>query len=385
MLAPAGRHRHRERQSVGRWRRASSRPSTTSTRCRRCTRSSAVMACARPTSSPIRSRRTRDRPTCCARCASRGRARSARIITPGRRRRARPRTSQRHPYAADLPRDQFERSSSALTAAIESAVGERPVSYRSGRFGFSAAHVSSLERAGYRVESSVAPLFYEAHKRGPDFADAPLTPYFLAYDHATRPGRARCWSCRCRRRSTGACRAGWPWPTRGRRSNYTDQARAAQARAGPRAWLRPSYSSLDDMIGLARRLAEAGVPLLNLLFHSSEAIVGGSPYNRTHAELDAFLDRLDRFLAFATRELKAEPLTFTEFRDRYLARRPAHELAGRRRLGASAHRPESHGHFDPRACLAYLLHVTPTCRRTRPPTRCCRRIWDAGRATPAMR
>src|SRR2546430_15742691 len=62
------------------------------------------------------------------------------------------------------------------------------MSYRSGRFGFSAAHVSALECAGYQIEASVAPLFYEGHKGGPDFVEAPLTPYFLAYDSATRPG-----------------------------------------------------------------------------------------------------------------------------------------------------------------------------------------------------
>ena len=55
------------------------------------------------------------------------------------------------------------------------------------------------------------------------------------------------------------------------------------------------------------------------IFHSSEAIVGGSPYNRTEGELDAFLDRLDRFLAFAIAELGAVPVTFTEFRARFLA------------------------------------------------------------------
>jgi hypothetical protein len=71
------------------------------------------------------------------------------------------------------------------------------------------------------------------------------------------------------------------------------------------------------MIGLARDLAREGEPALNLLFHSSEAIVGGSPYNRTEAELAAFLERLDRFLAFATRELGAAPVTFAEFRRLY--------------------------------------------------------------------
>jgi hypothetical protein len=59
--------------------------------------------------------------------------------------------------------------------------------------------------------------------------------------------------------------------------------------------------------------------VLNLLFHSSEAIVGGSPYNRTQSELDAFCDRLERFLTFATRDLGAKPATFREFRGHYCA------------------------------------------------------------------
>jgi hypothetical protein len=82
-------------------------------------------------------------------------------------------------------------------------------------------------------------------------------------------------------------------------------------------WLRPSYSSLPDMMSLARALSRSNEPVLNLLFHSSEAIVGGSPYNRTQGELDAFFDRLEHFLAFATRELGAIPATLTEFRRAY--------------------------------------------------------------------
>jgi hypothetical protein len=70
---------------------------------------------------------------------------------------------------------------------------------------------------------------------------------------------------------------------------------------------------------LARRLAGDGVPLLNLLFHSSEALAGGSPYNRTPRELDAFLDRLEQFLVFAVSELGATPVTFAEFRARFLS------------------------------------------------------------------
>jgi hypothetical protein len=225
---------------------------------------------------------------------------------------------KRHLYALDLAPERFDAQLAALTDAIADAVGERPVSYRSGRFGFAAAHVSALEKAGYLVDSSVSPLFCESHKGGPDFADAPLAPYYLAYDHATRPGSSGVLelplSTALHRRMPRALALAWA------RAPKPYQTKRILKKLGVARvqWLRPSYSSLEDMCALARRLADDGVPLLNLIFHSSEAIVGGSPYNRTPGELDAFFERLDRFLAFATRELCAVPQTFREFRDAHV-------------------------------------------------------------------
>lgn len=226
---------------------------------------------------------------------------------------------KRHPYASNLPLEQFEAQLTALTDAIESAVGERPVSYRSGRFGFSAAHVPALERLGYLVESSVAPLFYEAHKQGPDFVEAPLRPYFLAYDSATSPGSSGVLevpvSAALNRRWPAALQYAYarsPKP-------YTTKRVLRKLGVAHVRWLRPSYSSLEDMIGLARDLAQMSEPILNLLFHSSEAIVGGSPYNRTESELQSFCGRLERFFEFARTKLKASPATFSEFRRAYLS------------------------------------------------------------------
>ena len=226
---------------------------------------------------------------------------------------------KRHPYASNLPLEQFEAQLTALTDAIESAVGERPVSYRSGRFGFSAAHVPALERLGYLVESSVAPLFYEAHKQGPDFVEAPLRPYFLAYDSATSPGSSGVLevpvSAALNRRWPAALQYAYarsPKP-------YTTKRVLRKLGVAHVRWLRPSYSSLEDMIGLARDLAQMSEPILNLLFHSSEAIVGGSPYNTTESELQSFCGRLERFFEFARTKLKASPATFSEFRRAYLS------------------------------------------------------------------
>jgi peptidoglycan/xylan/chitin deacetylase (PgdA/CDA1 family) len=233
-----------------------------------------------------------------------------------------------HSYAARLPLPRFEAQLASLTAAIGDAVGTRPVSYRSGRFGFSAAHVAALEKLGYQVESSVAPLFYEGHKHGPDFVEAPLTPYYLSYDNPTRPGTSNLLEVPV---SAGLNRhlpkrlqylyARAPRP-------YTTKRVLRKLGVAHVRWLRPSYSSLEDMKALARDLRDAGEPVLNLLFHSSEAIVGGSPYNRTDAELAAFCDRLERFFEFATGPLQAQPATFSEFRRAYAAARAHHPASG---------------------------------------------------------
>src|SRR5436190_6922473 len=228
-----------------------------------------------------------------------------------------PEDIRQHDYAANLPRVQFEQQLAALTRAVEAAVGEAPVSYRSGRFGFSASHVSALERLGYQVESSVAPLFYERHKNGPDFVEAPLRPYFLAYDSAVRPGSSNllevpCSAAlnRCVPKRLQHLYARVPRP-------YTTKRVLRTLGIAHVRWLRPSYSSLEDMIALAADLAAARQPVLNLLFHSSEAIVGGSPYNTTEAELAAFCDALERFFEYAIGTLRATPATFSEFRRTY--------------------------------------------------------------------
>ena len=226
---------------------------------------------------------------------------------------------RRHPYALQLPLGQFDQQLEALTTAIEAAVGRRPVRHRSGRYGFDASHVAALERLGYLVDSSVAPLFYEAHKGGPDFVEAPQRPYFLAYDSAVRPGSSDVLevpvSSALNRRLPKALQYAYARAPR----PYTTKRILRALRLLRVRWLRPSYSSLEDMMALARDLRARQEPVLNLLFHSSEAIVGGSPYNRTQAELDAFCDRLERFFEFATGTLDARPATFAEFRAGYTA------------------------------------------------------------------
>ena len=230
------------------------------------------------------------------------------------------------PYALEIPLVRFERQLRALTDAVRNAAGYAPVSYRSGRYGYDASHTAKLEDAGYLVDTSVHPLLYEAHRGGPDFVDAPLTPYFLSYDSAVCPGDSSVLEIPI---SSALNRSLPQWAVRayGRApAPYHTKRMLRLTRLVKTIVLRPSYASLEDMKRLASRMAGMGAPVLNVMFHSSEALVGGSPYNKTQGDLDGFLERLRRFVEFAVNDLGAEPATLRQFQRAWIdngARRPA--------------------------------------------------------------
>ncbi len=234
-----------------------------------------------------------------------------------------PQDAQGLPYALQLSDDRFKHQLASLTGAVKRTAGYAPVSYRSGRFGFHASHTAVLEDAGYLVDSSVQPLFYEAHKGGPDFVDAPLTPYWLSYNSAVRPGNSSLLEVPV---SAALNRRVPQWLARayGRAPKPYQTKRALRLlRVVKTVWLRPSYSSLDEMKTFARRLVDSGEPVLNVIFHSSEALAGGSPYNRTVGELDAFFERLQSFLNYAVRDLHATAATFRQFHEAWAPAAPA--------------------------------------------------------------
>ena len=192
------------------------------------------------------------------------------------------------------------------------------MSYRAGRNGFAGWHVPVLEELGYLVDSSVDPFFNEKRKGGPSFAGAPLVPYFLSRDDPRRAGESRLLEIPI----TSALDRKWPqWM----QTAYADVTRSYQFRRALRLlkitrpiWLRPSYSKTDDMLRLARRVLDGEAPTANIIFHSSELLAGGSPYNQTREQVDAFYRELEALLAFLT-ENGAVGSTFHDFRDAWVA------------------------------------------------------------------
>ena len=97
-------------------------------------------------------------------------------------------------------------------------------------------------------------------------------------------------------------------------ARLSPRRRGALKRFGIRpAWLRPSYSPTADIMALADGLVARGVPTLNMMFHSSELLPGGSPYHRESADVDRFFDALERVIEHMTVSLEAVPLTYSEY------------------------------------------------------------------------
>ena len=219
-----------------------------------------------------------------------------------------------HLYPLELSPSQFREQLEALTDAVAAIAGARPVSYRAGRNGFTGWQVEILESLGYLVDSSVDPFFNEKRKGGPSFAGAPLLPYFLDREDVRRPGDSGLLEIPI----TSALDRRWPqWI----QTAYADVTRAYQFRRVLRLlrvtrpiWLRPSYSRRDDMFALGRRVLDGEAPTANIIFHSSELMPGGSPYNQTDADVDHFYDELEALLAFLT-EGGATGATFASFRE----------------------------------------------------------------------
>ena len=139
----------------------------------------------------------------------------------------------RHPPASvrlDAAAAQFEEQLESLTAAIDAAVGTAAGVVSIGPIRLLRRSRLRARAAGYLVESSVAPLFYEAHKGGPEFVDAPLTPYFLAYDAPHGQASSNVLEVPVSRRAEPPASEAAAVRVRTRAAAVHDQARAARAR-----------------------------------------------------------------------------------------------------------------------------------------------------------
>ena len=194
-----------------------------------------------------------------------------------------------------------------LTELFAEHFGERPRSFRAGRFGIGGHSLRILSDLGYTVDSSVAPLSSWSDEGGKvSFYGCPDRPYHPSAADPLRRGRLPILEVPVTIGATPLSKL------------PAQLARQLAGSGGPGAtalrilgrvsrrfrptWLRPTWHSVEEMSHLMRseqaRLA-GEAPVFVLMIHNVEAVAGCSPYNRTPEEAAAFLERLRGILDYA--------------------------------------------------------------------------------------
>jgi hypothetical protein len=234
------------------------------------------------------------------------------------------------PLATEISYEQHHEKMANVTRVVGELSGRAPRAHRAGRYALDANGLRVLESLGYTADTSVTPLlsWREAGRngslRGPDFTSAPFEPYHPDRSDVTRAGDSPIlevpvsfFLTRPLPRNLGRWLARVP-----RNNNFVRALR----RSGVvrHAWLRPGRDvSGRTLAGVARALVAAGIPVLNVMFHSSEMAAGTSPHTKTQSQVEESYEQLDFLLRDAVGGIGAQPVTLSEFAAIHAAAAPA--------------------------------------------------------------
>jgi hypothetical protein len=200
-----------------------------------------------------------------------------------------------------LPEIEFEKIKN-ITNLFESDFGYKPTVFRAGRYSAGTNTIRSLAQLGYQVDTSITPhlCWNDKSMESPlDFKNAPEQPYWISEDDIIQEDvKGRLLevpiSIALIKRnvlkelvvSLGGIRHEW--------------------RKFKPIWLRPYYSTADQMIKIARQFMmtyeNSEHMILNMMFHNVEILPGLSPYTKTESECQRYINQLRQFFAFCLRD-----------------------------------------------------------------------------------
>ncbi len=212
----------------------------------------------------------------------------------------------RNSYPGNLPRALEHEKLRVLTDRIAAAFGARPLTYLAGRYGFGPNTGEILESLGYEVDISAAASIDYSADGGPDYSGYTSDPYWFGRSRRLLglPGSGG---------YVGWLRAGGtplyrqltrPWLRRMRLSGAVARLRLLE-----RIRLSPEDYTEPEMRRLTHALMADGVRVFVFSFHSPSVMPGGTPYVRSDADLDRFLEKCRRYFDFFLRELSGTAMT----------------------------------------------------------------------------
>jgi hypothetical protein len=200
------------------------------------------------------------------------------------------------------PELQFKKMS-VLHKAIMENLGVKPVSFRSGRWGYDHTVAENLFKLDYKVDTSITPYTNWKNFHGPDFSNISPRPYRFFPNDAFReaPGGPLLeipatigYLQQNFARSNALSKALTSKAVRRLRlSGILDRLHLLN-----KVWLCPELYDSKRMIRLAESLMKKNYSMINMCFHSTTLMAGLNDFVRTDGEEKRFLQRIKEFLAF---------------------------------------------------------------------------------------
>ena len=189
-----------------------------------------------------------------------------------------------------------------ITTLFENRFGYKPVAFRAGRYSAGSNTISSLARLGYLADTSITPhlCWNDISREKPvDFTNAPEQPYFMEEEDITKEnteGRILQVPISIALKKRPVLKE----------FIVSGGGLLHALRKQKPVWLRPYYSSADEMIELARQYLATYQHrenvVLNMMFHNVEVLPGLSPYTKSEAKCREYLEQLKIFFSFCNQE-----------------------------------------------------------------------------------
>jgi hypothetical protein len=206
-----------------------------------------------------------------------------------------------HAFATEFSENILSEKVQNLTAQIETSFGKRPLSFRSGRFGFDENLARILADNSYLVDSSVTPytswsvnMGMPGGKGGPVFLDK--TPYPYTFNFETRSLLEIPVTILPTRFPLNRNRTVAKYYFSTVDNNIFFKALRRLLFNNQPLWLRPHPSMniglFDKLLKESKRIE---LPFLVMMFHSSELMPGCSIYRSDNDDIEKLYELLESF------------------------------------------------------------------------------------------
>jgi len=201
----------------------------------------------------------------------------------------------RNSFHGNLPVDLERAKLQTLTDCIQERLGYQPKVFKAGRYGLGPHTPQLLKEQGYEVDLSVCPYMNYSNEEGPDFSIYSPWPFWI-------DGGKEFLELPLTVGYTGYLKA-WGNPIH----RFIDSG-LMKTLHGPglfsrlgllnKVWLSPEGYEIWEQMELVRTLYHAGLRVFSFAFHSPSVEPGCTPYVRSNAELEQFLDKFRKFFDF---------------------------------------------------------------------------------------